>query len=233
LHNSVHQWLIFAFRAHPGQYLIATFHASHRCLLRARSSLRIRLHWVPAHVCIAGNEAVDARAKEAALGSSTELTKPVKAFRAPLLVSKAAAIAAGISFFKERWESEWNSSPQHLLLSLLGDTTPSIAIPRMYDDLSRPQCSVISQLRTGHIGVNAYLHRFNLAPSPTCSLCAAPETVAHFLLSCPKSRRERLKLMVKLGTARLSLKLLLGLKAELEPVLAYVRATERLPRYSL
>jgi ribonuclease HI len=52
----------------PGQYLIEAFHAAHRRLLRARKSLEIRLHWVPAHVGIAGNEAVDERAKEAALG---------------------------------------------------------------------------------------------------------------------------------------------------------------------
>jgi hypothetical protein len=103
----------------------------------------------------------------------------------------------------------------------------------MYDDLSRPQCSILTQLRTGHIGLNAYLHRFNLALSPSCSLCDSPETIAHFLLLCPKYRRERLRLIVKLGTARLSLKLLLGTKAEHGPVFSFVRATDRLPRYAL
>ncbi|KAJ7745036.1 hypothetical protein B0H14DRAFT_3514616 [Mycena olivaceomarginata] len=76
----------------------------------------------------------------------------------------------------------------------------------------------------GHIGLNAYLYRFNLALSPSCSLCDAPETVAHFLLLCPKYRRERLKLIVKLGTARLSFKLLLGTKAEHGPVFSFVRS---------
>jgi hypothetical protein len=36
-----------------------------------------------------------------------------------------------------------------------------------------------------------------------------------------------------LGTARLSLKLLLESKTDHKPVLAYVRDTGRLPRYSL
>ncbi|KAJ6614991.1 ribonuclease H-like domain-containing protein, partial [Mycena sp. CBHHK59/15] len=50
----------------PGQYLLALFHTHHRRLLRARPALKVRIHWVPAHVGIAGNEAADARAKEAA-----------------------------------------------------------------------------------------------------------------------------------------------------------------------
>jgi ribonuclease HI len=79
----------------PGQYLIAAFHLLHRRLLRARPTLKVRLHWVPAHVGIAGNEAVDARAKEAALGSSSPLVSRITALESPLPTSKAAALAAG------------------------------------------------------------------------------------------------------------------------------------------
>jgi hypothetical protein len=139
------------------------------------------VHWVPAHIGIEGNEAVDERAKEAALGSSTPLTKHVKALDT-LLISKAAAIAAGPSSFKERCVSEWNNSLQRLHLSLLGNTAPSLAVLRMYNDLSCPQCSVLTQLHTGHIRLNTYLHCFNLALSPLCSLCDTPKTVVHFLL---------------------------------------------------
>jgi hypothetical protein len=102
----------------------------------------------------------------------------------------------------------------------------------MYDDLSRPQCCVLTQLRTGHVGLNAYLHRFNLAPSSHCSLCAAPETVTHVLL-CPVFRRQRLELILKLVTTWLSLKLLLGVKADHKSVLSFVRNTNRIPRYLL
>ncbi|KAJ7692466.1 hypothetical protein B0H17DRAFT_852208, partial [Mycena rosella] len=58
--------VISAPKSQPGQYLLAAFHTALRRLRRARSSLRLRIHWVSAHVAIAGNEAVDARAKEAA-----------------------------------------------------------------------------------------------------------------------------------------------------------------------
>ncbi|KAJ6537777.1 hypothetical protein B0H19DRAFT_874039, partial [Mycena capillaripes] len=60
-----------------------------------------------------------------------------------------------------------------------------------YEDLSRPQCSVLTQLRTSHIGLNAFHYRFHLAPSPECQLCLVPETVPHYLLSCPCYRRQR------------------------------------------
>ncbi|KAJ7215689.1 hypothetical protein B0H12DRAFT_958391, partial [Mycena haematopus] len=60
----------------PGQYLLALFHLLLRRLLLARphqekppsAISQLRMHWVPAYVGIAGNEAVDALAKEAARG---------------------------------------------------------------------------------------------------------------------------------------------------------------------
>ncbi|KAJ7689542.1 hypothetical protein B0H17DRAFT_937168, partial [Mycena rosella] len=99
--------------------------------------------------------------------------------------------------------------------------------------LSRPQCSVWTQLRTTHIGFNAFLYRFHLVPSPDCSLCFVPETIPHFLLSCPRFRRQRLDLIMRLGTACLSLRRLLSSKVDPKPVLSFVRDTARLPRYAL
>ncbi|KAJ6616615.1 hypothetical protein B0H10DRAFT_1799126, partial [Mycena sp. CBHHK59/15] len=99
--------------------------------------------------------------------------------------------------------------------------------------LSRPQCSVLTQLRTTHLALNTYLYHFHLAPSPDCVLCLAPETVPHFLLSCPIYHRQRLILIQRLGTARLSLCRLLSAKSEPGPVLGFVRETGRFPRYAL
>ncbi|KAJ7813540.1 hypothetical protein B0H14DRAFT_3477839 [Mycena olivaceomarginata] len=53
------------------------------------------------------------------------------------------------------------------------------------------------------------------------------------LLACPIYRRQRLALILRLGTARLSLRLLLVAKADPKPVLAFVKATGRFPRYPL
>ncbi|KAJ7717254.1 hypothetical protein DFH07DRAFT_722224, partial [Mycena maculata] len=57
-------------------------------------------------------------------------------------------------------------------------------VEKLYDGLSHPQCSVLTQLRTSHIGLNSFLYHFHLGPSPECAHCWVPETVSHFLLAC-------------------------------------------------
>jgi ribonuclease HI len=220
-------------QAQPGQYLLAAFHLLLRRLLRARPTLRIRFHWIPAHVGVPGNEAVDARAKEAAQGASSALTLHLPLFDRPLPTSRAATMAAGAKAFQARWHEEWSTSPRYHRIALFDSPKPSNSVARMYTDLSRAQCSVLTQLRTAHIGLNAFLYRFHLAPSPDCPLCLVPETVTHYLLACPRFRRQRLRLIMRLGTARLSLRRLLAVKSDHKAVLSFVRDTDRFPRYAV
>jgi hypothetical protein len=161
------------------------------------------------------------------------LTTRIKLFDTPLPVSPGGSDHGRQCGVQREMNFRWNTSPRHTRLSLLGDTTLCLAISRMYDDRSRRQCSVLTQRRTGHVGLNTYLHCCNLAASSHCLLCAVPETVPHFLLLCPVFRRQRLELILKLGTARLSLKLLLGMKADHKSVLSFVRNTNHIPRYLL
>ncbi|KAJ7478550.1 hypothetical protein FB451DRAFT_1396315 [Mycena latifolia] len=57
--------------------------------------------------------------------------------------------------------------------------------------------------------------------------CLVPETVPHFLLACPLYCHHRLRLIHPLGTACLSLRLLLATKSEAQPVLDFVHDTGR------
>ncbi|KAJ7683119.1 hypothetical protein B0H17DRAFT_942155, partial [Mycena rosella] len=50
----------------------------------------------------------------------------------------------------------------------------------------------LTQLRTGHIALDAYLYRLHLALSPDCPV---PESVPHLFLACPAQRRHRLRLV--------------------------------------
>ncbi|KAH9848597.1 hypothetical protein C2E23DRAFT_715008, partial [Lenzites betulinus] len=55
-----------------GRYLTDIFHAALRDLKRSRPGLHLTLRWVPGHTAVAGNEAADAAAKEAAQGLSSD-----------------------------------------------------------------------------------------------------------------------------------------------------------------
>ena len=71
----------------------------------------------------------------------------------------------------------------------------------------------LARLRSGHVGLAKYLHRFNMQDSPLCN-CGEIETVKHFLLECPRFQHNRSNLIDDLRdigvTVPLSLKLLLG-----------------------
>ena len=76
---------------------------------------------------------------------------------------------------------------------------------------------VIYCLRMGHVGLNDYLHRFNMHASNLCQECRAPETIEHFLLYCQKYDLERGNLLQQLrkhNVFGLSVKTLLGGSAQ-------------------
>ncbi|KAJ7699311.1 hypothetical protein B0H17DRAFT_831674, partial [Mycena rosella] len=80
-------------KAQPRLYLLALFHITFCQLQHACTTLNIRIHWVSAHVGIASNEEVDARAKEATQRLSTPLHSLIHMLEAPLPTSRAAVIA--------------------------------------------------------------------------------------------------------------------------------------------
>ena len=77
--------------------------------------------------------------------------------------------------------------------------------------------SIISQLRTGYVGLNDYLHKCNFKDSDLCK-CGAKETVSHYLLECNEfdTARElmRKKLFETCGIIHLDMNLLLDAKQD-------------------
>ena len=43
---------------------------------------------------------------------------------------------------------------------------------------------IMSQLRTGYVRLNEYLHKWNLKDTDQCQ-CGSKESISHFLLDCP------------------------------------------------
>ena len=76
---------------------------------------------------------------------------------------------------------------------------------------------IISQLRTGYVGLNEYLHKCNVKENDNCE-CGGIETVGHYLLECPKYEKEREILRKRIfdscGIANFGLNMLLDVKKE-------------------
>ncbi|KJA25254.1 hypothetical protein HYPSUDRAFT_135005, partial [Hypholoma sublateritium FD-334 SS-4] len=86
----------------------------------------------------------------------------------------------------------------------------------------------ITQLRTEHIPLAAYLHRFNLAESPTCQQCLeGTETVAHYLKNCKAYKKQRRALKFAIGQATDVGTHLLGTRKNMRHILKYVHDTKR------
>lgn len=94
--------------------------------------------------------------------------------------------------------------------------------------LSRATASKMFQLRTGHIPLNAYLHRFKRKASANCPACGAErETPQHFLLECPAYAYERGKLKARRGSKEKKIAELLSKEDGMAALAGYIQATDR------
>lgn len=75
--------------------------------------------------------------------------------------------------------------PRRVLDRLMGSFDPP-ATYKALSKLKRPDATAISQIRSGHFPLNAYLHRFKAADTPNCDLCKQRDNVGHLLTNCRK-----------------------------------------------
>ena len=98
---------------------------------------------------------------------------------------------------------------------------------------SRAQASLVIQLRTGHVPLNAYLHRISKLDQPLCRHCrSGDEMVHHYLFECAAWTHEQWALGRKMGRASKSLCSLLSTKRGIDEVLKYIGRTRRFKDYA-
>ena len=135
---------------------------------------------------------------------------------------------------KARWEREWKLSPRYDKIKHIDPSLPSRKFIelRSNKDIRRDAASKTYQLRSGHIPLNAYLHRFKLVESAQCPECGAPrETPQHFILECPAYEHERRRtLKPKRGRSELKYAEILGRKNEATALAHYIIDTGRFGR---
>ena len=103
------------------------------------------------------------------------------------------------SHFTTKWQKKWEEtdSPLKYIQKRVSDTYQCVL-------RSRSSESVLHCLRTGNIGLNEDLKKWNQHDTGLCSNCGRPETVLHFLMECPIYLIERTMMLVETNFTQIS-----------------------------
>ncbi|KAJ6467082.1 hypothetical protein C8R47DRAFT_924611, partial [Mycena vitilis] len=215
----------------PGQYLLMEFHTELSRLRSRIPNLRLHIAWVPGHVDFAPNERIDEEAKQAAQNAEPPLFNLPTLFQTPLPRSAAATKASFCARTSSLWTAAWQKSPRFEKFKKLDKTATIHSLSKPLIALSRRNSSLIVQLRTGMVGLNAWLHKIRCAESPLCQTCQRREDVPHFIFFCSRFSHHRVLLHSALGRKATSLGFLLTNEKGIRHLLRYIHSTNRLPIY--
>ena len=160
----------------------------------------ISLQWVPSHIGLAGNEAVDNIAKDAH-ALPTTIPCPLSIEEAKKVIKKAAT---------QSWQMMYDTLKGE---THIGEIKPTLGFWPWAHYKCRAIETAVTRLRIGHIELNAHLHRIGQTESPLCPQCRTPETISHYLLYCRRFAHCRNKLfstIISLGILTINKKILLG-----------------------
>jgi ribonuclease HI len=216
--------------ATPGQYLVREFakEVNH-------SEARINLRWIPGHVGVRGNEAVDKLAKEAAAGRATRRVDLPPFLQRTLPRSSTVIKQVYHEKLQLRWALDWSESPRKTRFETVDDTFPFNSYRKRQQKLSRAHASVLMQVRSGHIPLNSYLHRIGKSESKKCTRCrveqggeAPTESVNHFIFNCNRYTLQRQELVRKVGAGDFTVKKMMLEMKFMKALAQYIGRTGRL-----
>jgi len=124
----------------------------------------------------------------------------------------------------------WKKSPRYPKLKHIDPSMPSNKFLKITSTLTHKQSSILTQLRTGHVPLNKYLHKIRKTHSPLCPQTGciyATEDIRHFIFACPAYTHARHTLARKLGKKALSSPNLLANEDFIQHTLTYLNNTER------
>lgn len=154
----------------------------------ANRGIRTELRWIPAHQGVLGNDTVDGHAKEAAQGPENPQNPLNRYVRLAAAAKRRLRREAKIEW-ERAWAIEKTSRPTRRLIE-----TPTRKTLEYWSGIRKATTSILMQLRTGRIGLGAYLARINRRDSARCDCDLGNQTVAHVLLECPLHINERARM---------------------------------------
>ncbi|KAF5388427.1 hypothetical protein D9615_000843 [Tricholomella constricta] len=219
------------YRQRQSHYHFDAIHEQARRLARKernRPNFKMKITWISGHSGAEGNELVDAAAKDAAQGTTSERHRLPKYLRGRLPVSVSALKQQHNSALKNRWNERWKKSPRFEKYRKYKDCFPSAGFRRATKNITRRQHSLLIQLRTGHAPLNQHLHRMKVVDEPKCPHCPTEdETIRHYLYQCREYRYARTDLITRLGRDAHVAAILYGTKRGIKSLLQYVEDTAR------
>lgn len=167
-------------RYQNGQYIICQIIRILPEVLAKGYSVQIR--WISAHSGVTGNECVDAHAKDAAVHGQQphELPTLISALKA--WVRRRVAID-----WSRDWHKDNTGRTTYRLTKLVNK--PEI----LYKHLGEHKAisALITQMRTGKIGLRSFLYPLGLAPTSQCDCGRGVQDLLHVLVTCPSHRELR------------------------------------------
>ncbi|KFY11306.1 hypothetical protein V491_07268 [Pseudogymnoascus sp. VKM F-3775] len=178
-------------RSRSGSYLLAEII---KLIDEIRPRTRhIEISWIPAHTGIEGNEAADLAAKEATGWRSNRREGARPSAPPRQLYSLKTTLTTWINQTSaSEWATDWANETKGRK-SYEYNPIPGIKALEPHRGAPKSLSSVITQLRTGKIGLNAYLHSRNVPGinSPNCGCGYRLQSIEHLLLHCRKYRQLR------------------------------------------
>ncbi|TFK74249.1 hypothetical protein BDN72DRAFT_739796, partial [Pluteus cervinus] len=135
---------------------------------------------------------------------------------------------------KAKWKAKWEKSHRAPKFAALESKVPFANFLKSTTELKKRDSSILMQLRTQHVPLNSYLHRFKRADTSHCTACIrnnriwVRETLNHFLFVCPSWRPQRSILQSNIEKWRSkSLQIMLSEKEYTKELLTFVHSTGR------
>lgn len=212
----------------PGQYLLGLVRNQVDRIKAKFPQVQLVIRWVPGHMDVEGNEKADRTAKRAARGHSSRRLLLPRCLRQKLPLSSSKLRQLRKEYLTTQAKTLWKSSPRFAKLDRIDSSLPSDKFSQLIAGIPRRHAAILFQLRTGHTPLNQYLHRINRAATPLCPACEMyPETVHHYLLSCPAYERARMALFYEVGRPAKSITSLLTSKKLIRPLFRFIHSTGR------